>query len=401
MSSSTAQAALLTQQLSLRERLTLRAKDDALIDQLTSMREMDPQVDSLLKGFAHTAASGSQPARSPDDLLPPSRQLLIAGVDNVTESVLHQEYGCVGTTPTFPLFLAALQEAFGGNEGMSEARWHAFLKRCLYSDVFSSKPFKATESRAALSQPERARDIGRFLSLAADLACDCEGPLLLLGFGVGVKLINVEAAGLGGQLGPTLPEGVGGNANTCKASPRGFTTSRYEWIFNTAEGTELGRVRVGETTHLTHIGKGEGMLSTLHLGQLLFRLLSLTPWDALETYVVVMPADYRPGKQLAKKAWSAAGALLPADVNYFKIQQGAAGARLAPVVDREAYQCPKCNHLFPPNAFSNTYARSARVGRCPPTNKQWPAVCGETAGADASFCRTSAINGCLVCQSRV
>ena len=396
-----AQLALLTQQLSLRERLALCAEDEALIDQLTSLREMDPQLDSLFEGFALKAASGSQPALSPDDLLPSSTRLLIAGVDNVTDSVLHDAYGCVGTTMTFPLFLAALQEAFGGNEGMSEARAHAFLKRCLYSDVFSSKPFIATESRAALSQPERARDIGRFLSLAADLASDCEGPLLMLGFGSGVKLINVEAAGLGGQLGPTLPEGVGGQINTVSASPRGSTTSRYEWIFNTAEGTELGRVRVGETTHLTHIGKGEGLLSTMHLGQLLFRLLSPTPWDALETYDVVMPAAYRPGEQLAKKAWSAAGALLPADVNYFKIQQGAAGAKLAPVVDREAYQCPKCFHLFPPNAFSNKQARSARVYRCPPTNAQRPKVCGETAGADASFCCTSAINGCQVCRSRV
>merc|ERR1711957_235052 len=100
-----------------------------------------------------------------------------------------------------------------------------------------------------------------------------------------------------------------------------------------------------ETIHLAHMGVGEGLLTTLHLGRVMAKLMRSTSWGDVEELVVEMPEDYDPKEQLALLAWEKSGKSawdLQKHVNYFQIEKGMKGTDIAPDMLTEDSICPKC-----------------------------------------------------------
>ena len=351
-------AALRASPLSTREQIAWLANDPLVLNQLASLRAFDPSVDSWFKGFMGLALSCREAPRSPKEVFG-EQPFLIVGDDGAESSQADYPYGPVGTTAdgSFPAMKKALGDAFGGEAGQSEAHAHALLQACVYANVFRREPFEGSEGKPALTQLQRAQDIGCLLSLVADLAAGGKGPLRLLGFGDGIKLLNLQLAGLG-RLGPTLPEGVGGNPNPdpnpnpnagsnehCSAVVRRVMGVLFKWSFVSADGAQIGQVHVGEFPSLAHlIDEGCGWpVTTLHLARLLREMTSpSTAWDPVPSFEVVLPAAFDPKALRAKEAWLKAGALSPWDpdqhVSYFEIDQGAAGAPCLPLASDEEEQ---------------------------------------------------------------
>ena len=341
-------------QLSVREQIAVLANDPFVCQQLANLRAADPSVDSWFKAFMGLALSSREPPRSPKEVFG-EQPFLIVG-DDGADSQAEYPYGPVGTTAdgSFPAMMKALGDAFGGEAGQSVAHAHALLQACVYANVFRREPFEGSDGKPALTQLQRAQDIGCLLSLVADLAAGGNGPLRLLGLGDGIKLLNLQLEGLG-RLGPTLPEGVGGNPNPnpnpnpnagsnehCSAVPRKVMGVLFKWSFVTADGAQIGQVHVGEFPSLAHL-VDEGWISTIHLARLLREMTSAsTMWDAVPSFEVVLPADFDPKSLRAKEAWLKAGALNPWDpdqhVSYFEIDQGAAGAPCLPLASEEEEQ---------------------------------------------------------------
>ena len=405
-------AALLASTLSDRDRLTALAQDEAVIRQVASLCASDSQATSLLEAFRQQALSTASSPRSPEEVLPPGRTLLVVGVDGVSSRCVHP-YGAVGTTNTFPHIVKALGVAFGGTKGELTKRAHAFLRRenVCYVNVFRGKPFVADEVRSteALTQLQRAEDVGHFLSLTADMASAHNGPLRLLGFGSGAKMINMQLEGLCG-LGPTLPEGVGGSTRLLSSEIRAEMGTCRRWRFMQC-GNELGLVHMVETVHLAHMGVGEGLLTTLHLGRVIAQLMRSTSWEDVEELLVDMPEDYDPKEQLALLAWEKSGKSawdLQKHVNYFQIEKGVKGTGVAPDMLTEDSICSKCQHVYAPGSVSKGWL-SVRKSRCPPcapSHVRQKRICGAIAMTrngchvvpDAEYCRGSVSGGCEACK---
>lgn len=416
MSAHNAIALLAGSPASLAERIERLGDDAALVAQLVSLNELDPMVESTLGGFAYLAVTNSRPAQMRDDVIPPSEALVFAGVDGVTSRAIHP-FGCVGTTQTFPFVVETLGATLSWAKDERERRAVEFLNhpKNFYLDVFRNPPFVAKDETPALSQEERAADMGFFLSVIVDLLESHGGRLRVIGMGSGVKLIHIQAAALGG-LGPQLPTGIGGDKNVLAAEMRDDVAVPHRWKVLRADGTQIGVVEVLEQVHWAHISAAEAEQHHPLLARRYSNLFAGAVGEGgedVQEITITVRADYQPGAALASwnrdevPCWSPRGD----SVTHFDLEAGKGGVRSAKQQTlTETKYCRKCGHAWPPGSLSRG-AFTTRQGFCPAGDGVTDYVrreqgcnvklCADVGFADYAFCVQSTGGGCAACKARV